>query len=93
VCGRFTDRYSWRELKELYDITTPYLESNFPPRYNIAPTQNSFVVRLDKQGGRELVEMKWGLVPSWSERRQDAGPHDQRQGGIRERQAGVSRRL
>jgi|HubBroStandDraft_6_1064221.scaffolds.fasta_scaffold21691_8 putative SOS response-associated peptidase YedK len=66
MCGRFTDRYSWRELKELYDITTPYLESNFPPRTNIAPTQNSFVVRRDKQGGRELVEMKWGLVPSWS---------------------------
>jgi putative SOS response-associated peptidase YedK len=43
------------------------MESNFPPRYNIAPTQNSFVVRLDKQGEqRELVDMKWGLIPSWS---------------------------
>lgn len=66
MCGRFTNRYSWRELKELYDLTTPYLTSNFPPRYNIAPTQKSFVVRLDKEGKRELVEMQWGLVPSWS---------------------------
>ena len=66
MCGRFTDRYTWRELKELYDITTPYLTSNFPPRFNIAPTQMSFVVRLNKEGARELAEMKWGLVPSWS---------------------------
>src|ERR1700740_2002521 len=66
MCGRFTDRYSWREIKELYDLTTPFLTSNFPPRTNIAPTQQSFVVRLAKDGGRELAELKWGLVPSWS---------------------------
>jgi putative SOS response-associated peptidase YedK len=66
MCGRFTNRFSWRELKELYDLTSPYLTSNFPPRYNIAPTQQSFVVRLTKDGGRELTELKWGLVPSWS---------------------------
>jgi putative SOS response-associated peptidase YedK len=66
LCGRFTDRHSWREIKELYDLTTPYLTSNFPPRTNIAPTQKSFVVRLAKDGGRELAELKWGLIPSWS---------------------------
>ena len=46
MCGRFTDRYTWRELKELYDITTPWLASNFPPRFNIAPTQMSFGTAL-----------------------------------------------
>jgi putative SOS response-associated peptidase YedK len=65
MCGRFTNRYSWRQLKELYDLTAPYLESNFPPRYNIAPTQDSFVVRL-KQGKRALDSMRWGLVPWFS---------------------------
>ena len=65
MCGRFTNRYSWRQLKELYDLTSPYLESNFPPRYNIAPTQESFVVRL-KDGKRELDSMRWGLVPWFS---------------------------
>jgi putative SOS response-associated peptidase YedK len=65
MCGRFTNRYSWRQLKELYDLTTPFLTSNFPPRYNIAPTQNSFVVRL-KNSQRELADMRWGLVPYWS---------------------------
>jgi putative SOS response-associated peptidase YedK len=65
MCGRFTNRYSWRQLKELYDLTSPYIESNFPPRYNIAPTQDSFVVR-PKQGKRELDSMRWGLVPWFS---------------------------
>jgi putative SOS response-associated peptidase YedK len=66
MCGRYTNQYSWAELKELYDLTTPYLTSNFEPRYNIAPTQKCLVVRLNEQGQRELVEMVWGLVPSWS---------------------------
>ena len=68
MCGRFTNRYTWRELQELYDMTTPYIKSNFPPRFNIAPTQKSLVVRLDSHGARELVETKWGLVPSWPRR-------------------------
>lgn len=66
MCGRFTNRYTWREIKELYDLTTPYLTSNFPPRYNIAPTQKSFVVRLNREGKRELAELRWGLVPFWA---------------------------
>jgi putative SOS response-associated peptidase YedK len=66
MCGRFSDRYSWRDLKELYDLTTPYLASNFPPRTNIAPMQTSFVVRAAKDGRRELAELRWGLVPSRS---------------------------
>jgi len=66
MCGRFTNRYSWREIKELYDLTTPYLTSNFPPNYNIAPTQQSFVVRVANGGSRQLAELKWGLVPFWA---------------------------
>lgn len=38
---------------------------NFPPRYNIAPTQTIPVVRLNEAGERELVFMRWGLLPSW----------------------------
>ena len=65
MCGRYTNQYSWRELKELYDITAPFLQSNFPPRYNIAPTQSCFVVRL-RDGVRELAALRWGLLPPWA---------------------------
>ncbi len=74
MCGRFTNRYSWRQLKELYalsDSLYPQAPSNFEPRYNIAPTQRSFVVRLRSDGRRELVQLRWGLLPSWA-----ASPRD-----------------
>jgi putative SOS response-associated peptidase YedK len=68
MCGRFTNRYSWRELVELYRITEPYIApiSNLEPRFNFAPLQRGIVIRLDKQGRREPVIMRWGLVPSWA---------------------------
>lgn len=65
MCGRFTNQYTWEELKKLYDLTDEYFNSNFPPRYNIAPTQTSFVVR-ETNGKRELVELRWGLLPKWA---------------------------
>jgi putative SOS response-associated peptidase YedK len=68
MCGRFTNRFTWRELVELYRITEPYIHpiSNLEPRFNFAPMQRGVVVRLDKEGRRQPVIMRWGLVPSWS---------------------------
>jgi len=38
----------------------------FPPRYNIAPTQPVAIVRQGLSGkGREIVLVRWGLIPSW----------------------------
>jgi putative SOS response-associated peptidase YedK len=39
------------------------------PRYNIAPTQEVPAVRAAAQGGRELVVLRWGLVPAWAKDR------------------------
>ena len=39
-------------------------QPNFPPRYNIAPTQPIPVVRIDN-GRRSLALVRWGLVPAW----------------------------
>jgi putative SOS response-associated peptidase YedK len=38
---------------------------NFPPRYNIAPTQPVPIVRLEN-GQRRFALVRWGLVPSWT---------------------------
>jgi putative SOS response-associated peptidase YedK len=35
-------------------------------RYNIAPAQPVPVVRVGRDGERELVELRWGLVPRWA---------------------------
>lgn len=39
---------------------------DFPPRYNIAPTQPVLIVRLDHARRRELALVRWGLIPSWA---------------------------
>jgi putative SOS response-associated peptidase YedK len=35
-------------------------------RYNIAPTQYIAAVRNAEADGRELVMLRWGLIPSWA---------------------------
>ena len=38
---------------------------DFPPRYNIAPTQPVLIVRRTHAGDREQHLVRWGLIPSW----------------------------
>lgn len=39
--------------------------ANYAPHYNIAPTQDHFIVRM-KSETRELLPAAWGLVNSWA---------------------------
>ena len=63
MCGRFTQHYTWQQVNEFLSVIGAPL--NLRPRYNIAPTTEIDVVRLDQQDQRELVRMRWGLVPGW----------------------------
>lgn len=63
MCGRYTLRTSSQELMEIFRALDPV---DWNPRYNIAPTQTVIAVREQEKGGRELVRMKWGLIPSWA---------------------------
>jgi putative SOS response-associated peptidase YedK len=67
MCGRFSLRARNAEiLAEYFGIVdVPLLK----PRYNIAPSQPVPVVRLkpdESKPQRELVLMRWGLIPSWA---------------------------
>jgi putative SOS response-associated peptidase YedK len=65
MCGRFTYRLTWREIVALYRLTTPATpERNLQARYNICPTTTIDAV-IERDAKRELVPMRWGLVPSW----------------------------
>ena len=67
MCGRYTQRRSWSELVRLYRITDSPERPNLPPRYNIAPTEDVPAVRIrPSDEERELVLLRWGLVPSWA---------------------------
>jgi putative SOS response-associated peptidase YedK len=39
-------------------------QPNFPPRYNVAPTQAVPIVR-QFEGQRRFALVRWGLIPSW----------------------------
>jgi putative SOS response-associated peptidase YedK len=63
MCGRFTKQYTWEQLYELYNLSNQPT-SNLQPRYNVCPTDTIDTI-VDNGGKRELVPMRWGLVPAW----------------------------
>src|SRR5215831_8124737 len=64
MCGRFTVKATWAELVALYRLTMDAPPHNLRPRYNVCPTDPVDVVTAE-EGKRELVTMRWGLVPWW----------------------------
>jgi putative SOS response-associated peptidase YedK len=46
--------------------TNVFDETYLAPSYNVAPTDIQPIVRLDRDGQRELTVMRWGLVPYWA---------------------------
>jgi putative SOS response-associated peptidase YedK len=59
-------RYSLTSPPEAVRAYFGYRDTpNFPPRYNIAPTQPVAVVRLNREGERQFRLMRWGLLPSF----------------------------
>jgi putative SOS response-associated peptidase YedK len=64
MCGRFTRNYTWQQIQALYRLTAPVAIPNFQPRFNVCPTDPADTV-VARDGARELVEMRWGLVPYW----------------------------
>ncbi len=64
MCGRFTLRTPAHRLAEAFGVRNL---PNLAPRYNIAPSQDVAAVRRAEDGdGRELVLLRWGLVPYWA---------------------------
>ena len=65
MCGRFAQYSDPETLAGHFGLETmPY---DTQPRYNVAPTQPVLVIRLaEDQPRRELVQLRWGLVPFWS---------------------------
>jgi putative SOS response-associated peptidase YedK len=61
MCGRFVITSAPEALRRLFGyIDRP----NFPPRYNVAPTQPVPVVIIEN-GVRQFRLMRWGLIPAW----------------------------
>ena len=61
MCGRYAITTAPEAIRRLFG----YLEQpNFPPRYNVAPTQPIPIVRM-VDGARQYALVRWGLIPAW----------------------------
>ena len=61
MCGRYSITSAPEAIRALFGYDE---QPNFPPRYNVAPTQPVPIVRLDG-GRRHFALVRWGLIPSW----------------------------
>lgn len=63
MCGRFAFYSPAEAAAALFGVDA---EVDQEPRYNIAPTEDVLAIRNDADGKRELVTLRWGLVPFWA---------------------------
>jgi putative SOS response-associated peptidase YedK len=61
MCGRYTITSAPEAIRALFRYPE---QPNFPPRYNVAPTQPIPIVRV-VEGKRQFALVRWGLLPSW----------------------------
>ena len=68
MCGRFALNENPKKFAEHFHLSG---EVDFSPSWNIAPSLKIFTITDDIEGRRHLHKMKWGLIPSWVEGRND----------------------
>jgi putative SOS response-associated peptidase YedK len=61
MCGRYAITTAPEAIRQLFAYPE---QPNFPPRYNVAPTQAVPIVRMT-EGKRQFALVRWGLIPAW----------------------------
>ena len=65
MCGRYDNLIAREAYRRMFRVER-LPQSNFPPRYNVAPTDQIPIVRVDpRDKARELTMVRWGLIPFW----------------------------
>jgi putative SOS response-associated peptidase YedK len=66
MCGRHVRRATKKAIADWFGVDPQHLPE-LDPTFNIAPQTFQLVVRLSPETGeREIVLMRWGLVPFWA---------------------------
>jgi putative SOS response-associated peptidase YedK len=61
MCGRFVITSPPEALRQIFGYQE---QPNFPPRFNVAPTQPIPVVTFEN-GARHIRLLRWGFIPAW----------------------------
>ncbi len=62
MCGRYLITTPVEAIRQIFQVDQ---RPNLAQRYNVAPTQSVPIIRRG-EAGRELVTVRWGLVPFWA---------------------------
>ena len=65
MCGRYAQTEEMRDLVEHFAVTGSFPEIGLPANWNIAPTNQIYVVRNDASNRRELAIASWGMIAPW----------------------------
>ncbi len=67
MCGRFAQYSVVSKIASRFGVPEAMIRvGEVAPRFNLAPGANVLAVRHTEDQGRDLVRLKWGLVPHWS---------------------------
>ncbi len=67
MCGRYYRRSEKQRIAEAFHLGELRDDLVLPPDFNVAPTTFQPVIRAAKEtGDRELVLMRWGMVPNYA---------------------------
>ena len=67
MCGRVRLSSDVSEIKLVFSIPPDRPPPNFPPSWNVAPTDSLPVVRYHRKAEqRSLDLLRWGLIPYWA---------------------------
>ena len=67
MCGRFARGYTWKEVQDWLRLASPIDLEQLAFSFNVAPTQNSPIIRTNEVGRTEIAIARWGLIPSWAD--------------------------
>ncbi|MFN3960960.1 MAG: SOS response-associated peptidase [Parvularculaceae bacterium] len=65
MCGRYLFTSPPEAAREAFGVD---IRANFPPRWNIAPTQPIAIIRRGEKVAREFALARWGFIPSWAKK-------------------------
>jgi putative SOS response-associated peptidase YedK len=67
VCGRVRLSSEFSQIKIRLKLDDIFAPPNFPPRWNLPPTENMLcVVKDTEKGTRRAGMMRWGLLPHYA---------------------------
>ena len=71
MCGRYAQTLGAEEIVEAFDLAGSTLDQSLPLNWNIAPTNEIYIIRSEAQS-RILDSASWGIIAPWHKKIADA---------------------